>query len=295
MQSRVFSLFLSLCLLGVSATSHASSWYISATRAKNLYQQGAIVLDTRPHKHWNKQHIKTSLPLSWTTFSPNKQHHKGTLLPLRRLNKRLSALGIRKNKAILVVGNGWHGWGEDGRIVWMLRSLGLKRVYFVNGGFQAAKKAGFSMTNKKTTPKTSTFKGNMRSRWSISRETLRKIIKHKRKGWVFIDTRERREYKGKTPYGEKRGGHLPGALHLHFKRLMNKKGMVRSKKAIETLLSKKGITKKSRIVAYCTGGIRSAWFVAVLQSLGYKHAKNYAGSMWEWSHHPAKTHPLEKN
>ena len=119
MQSRVFSLFLSLCLLGVSATSHASSWYVSATRAKNLYQQGAIVLDTRPHKHWNKQHIKTSLPLSWTTFSPNKQHRKGTLLPLRHLNKRLSALGLRKNKAILVVGNGWHGWGEDGRIVWM--------------------------------------------------------------------------------------------------------------------------------------------------------------------------------
>ena len=54
-----------------------------------------------------------------------------------------------------------------------------------------------------------------------------------------------------------------------------------------------GLTPEREIIAYCTGGVRSAWVIVVLQHLGYSEARNYAGSMWEWSAMPEASHPLE--
>ena len=42
-----------------------------------------------------------------------------------------------------------------------------------------------------------------------------------------------------------------------------------------------------------SGGVRSAWLVVVLMDLSFAHARNYAGSMWEWSALPSDQYPLE--
>ncbi len=111
---------------------------------------------------------------------------------------------------------------------------------------------------------------------------------------VIIDAREPREYAGKTPYGEKRGGHIPGAVHLYYKQLMDKQGKLLSRGEIVAILQQKGVLQSTQIVSYCSGGIRSAWLTCVLTNVGFC-AKNYAGSMWEWSASPADSYPLTKN
>ena len=65
------------------------------------------------------------------------------------------------------------------------------------------------------------------------------------------------------------------------------------KAKLRALLKGRGIVPDQKVVAYCTGGIRSAWVVVVLAHLGYGRVANYAGSMWEWSAEPAEAYPLE--
>jgi thiosulfate/3-mercaptopyruvate sulfurtransferase len=60
------------------------------------------------------------------------------------------------------------------------------------------------------------------------------------------------------------------------------------------VLKSRGVTPDKQVVAYCTGGVRSAWLVAVLAELGYQNVANYAGSMWEWSAQSADEYPLDK-
>ena len=111
---------------------------------------------------------------------------------------------------------------------------------------------------------------------------------------MIIDTRERREYEGGTPYGETRGGHVPGAVHLHYRSLLRKDGRLRSPGALKRLLQKAGISSNKEIIAYCTGGVRSGYVVAVLAHLGFSKVLNYAGSMWAWAAADAKQHPLAR-
>ena len=129
------------------------------------------------------------------------------------------------------------------------------------------------------------------SRFEIRKEELKDRLGNP--NLVVLDVREPREYEGKTPYGESRGGHVPGAQHIWYKDLIGKDGKLLPRAEIEKVLAGKGVTRETEVVAYCTGGIRSGWFTNLLNDLGYK-ARNYAGSMWEWSAQPAAEYPLVK-
>lgn len=109
---------------------------------------------------------------------------------------------------------------------------------------------------------------------------------------ILIDSRSLEEFAGATLYGEQRGGHIPGAISLHFKDLIDEKGFLLPSELILNKFNQLNFKQDTPIVTYCTGGIRSAFVVAVLVNLGFTNVKNYAGSMWEWSALPSSSYPL---
>ena len=278
----------------VPATAHAASdWIISAEAAKKKIESGqATVLDTRGRSDWKKGHAPGAQPVRWQDFSRSQAPHKGRLVSNDKLlTKKLQKLGVSKNKPVLVVGKPPQNWGEDGRIVWMLRTLGHPKAALVNGGHRALQRAGLKMVEMPSKPSRGDFVVERTNSYDIERDTLRKRFDSDK--YVLVDTREEREYEGATPYGESRGGHVPGAKHLHYTELMGKDGQLLPAQKLRKKLAERGITPDKRVVAYCTGGVRSAWLVAVLADLGFPHVANYAGSMWEWSAGEADKYPLE--
>lgn len=183
-----------------------------------------------------------------------------------------------------------NGWGEDGRIAWTLKTLGLNKVVIVDGGLPAIKKLGALSIKPLKIP--GDFVVARTNKWEVRKEELRDRIAQK--NTIIFDVREPREFEGKTPYGESRGGHVPGAKGLWYKDFIAKDGQLLPRADIEKVLASKGVTKDSEIVSYCTGGIRSGWFTTLLNDLGYK-AKNYPGSMWEWSAQAPAQYPLTTN
>lgn len=111
---------------------------------------------------------------------------------------------------------------------------------------------------------------------------------------VALDTREDREYRGETPYGEARGGHVPGAKHLWYRDLIGTDGRVLADEALRQRLAPLGITADTEIIAYCTGGVRAAFVTTMLTQAGY-HVRNYAGSMWHWAAGDASVFPLRSS
>jgi thiosulfate/3-mercaptopyruvate sulfurtransferase len=136
-------------------------------------------------------------------------------------------------------------------------------------------------------------KGNFvvekRDDWLVSKEELKKLIQGE--NTVIIDSRSPREYRGRNPHGETRGGHIPGAINLHYREFLDPQGKLLSRETILAELAAKGVSPEAQIVIYCTGGIRSAWLTVVLVDLGF-NAQNYAGSMWEWSAGDEREYPL---
>jgi thiosulfate/3-mercaptopyruvate sulfurtransferase len=267
-----------------------TEWIVPPEAARELILSGALVVDVR-EKSLFRRTLENAVSLSWEALSEPDLPTKGKLLADDAvLTKKLQALGISANRPIVVVGDPANGWGEDGRVAWALRTLGHSKTVIADGGIEALRKSGALRVLPPKIP--GDFVVARDPRWHISKEELRASLNNPT--LVIFDVREPREYRGETPYGETRGGHVPGARGLWFKTLLDKDGRLLPAHEIEKRLAANGVTKESEIVSYCTGGIRSAWFTAVLADMGYK-ARNYAGSMWEWSASSPAQYPLTKD
>ena len=272
-------------------------WIINATTAKQLIEAGATILDVRSRISWGFGHAINARCVNWQEFSQKTLPNKGKLLDNSQvLEQLLRQIGISNNKPVIVIGNPTSPlhFGEEGRIVWMLRTLGHSQVAFVDGGQQALVQADVALEMWGTKPQQiGDFRINRTTTWETSAHQLQSRLNHSQ-NLIIIDSREAREYAGATPYGEKRGGHIPSAVHFYFKELLQPNGYLLSSEQIDYKLKLVGIEKDSdkEIITYCTGGIRSAFLVAVLVNLGYTNVKNYAGSMWEWSQAENYSYPL---
>lgn len=276
------SLFASEKLSGVKG------WFISAPEALYLHGQGAVFVDAREGIKFSG--IPKSIPLGWQEISRKEFPHQGNLIEASEAKELLRKKSLYPDKIVLVFGDTIGGWGEEGRIVWSLRTLGFSKAFIVDGGINSLKKASNSSVpiRPELLSKINSSDSNDKN-WSADSKFVLSQLSDKK--FAFIDTREEREFLGQTPYGESRGGHLPGAKWIYYKQFLDEDGYLLSESKILAKLYELGISKDKTVISYCTGGVRSGWMTSVLVSLGY-NAKNYAGSMWEWSSKGDENHPL---
>lgn len=269
-------------------TRRAQSWIVPPAEGKAMIESGALVLDARDGELKAADPAPGATPVTWPEFSEPYLPTKGRLLADdAALTQRLQAIGVRSDTAVVVLADPLKGWGEDGRIVWMLRTVGHDAAVAVDGGLPALRDAGLPAI---ATPKRpGDFVVRRRADLVVTREELRDHLGEPK--LVVLDTREPREFAGETPYGETRGGHVPGAKHVWYKELLADNGALLPPEQLKAKLAALGVAEDSEVVSYCTGGIRSGWVTAVLNDLGYK-ARNFAGSMWDWSAGDAAEYPL---
>jgi thiosulfate/3-mercaptopyruvate sulfurtransferase len=84
--------------------------------------------------------------------------------------------------------------------------------------------------------------------------------------------------------GSLRGGHIPSARNVPWKRAANDDGTFRSTDELRTIYEgEEGLAPDDDVVAYCRIGERSShtWFV-LQHLLGFERVRNYDGSWTEW-------------
>lgn len=180
---------------------------------KHLLNDDILIIDARGDKAYNEGHIKGAISAPWQPFSKMKAP-KGegftTLLSPEDLSKQFQKFGISDKKTIVVYADP-NAWGEDGRIVWMLRMAGLSNTKILDGGWPAWEKAKGSIDKTKTTPTPSDI---VIKQMNPDMLATTQWIVNNRKDIHVIDTRSLIEWHGATSYGESRGGHIKDALHM---------------------------------------------------------------------------------
>jgi thiosulfate/3-mercaptopyruvate sulfurtransferase len=101
-------------------------------------------------------------------------------------------------------------------------------------------------------------------------------------GAVLVDARDEPTYTGDVWRGNRKG-HIPGAVNLPAKSLVNEDGTWKSDDEIKRLVAEAGITPETPVVAYCNGGVTATTILHALDRLGYTKISNYDGSWNEWS------------
>jgi thiosulfate/3-mercaptopyruvate sulfurtransferase len=165
------------------------------------------------------------------------------------------------------------------RGVWFLEYFGHPNVRMLDGGIQAWKAAGGSITTEAAPPKAAKFATDER------REVLATVddVHHSldRKGVAILDTRSEGEYLG-THVRAARGGAIPGAIHIEWTENLDAAGKFKSDADLKALYDKVGITPEKEVISYCQGGYRAAHSYVALRLIGFPKVRNYIGSWKEW-------------
>ena len=107
----------------------------------------------------------------------------------------------------------------------------------------------------------------------------------------LVDVRSPEEYSGEKLHmpeypqeGALRGGHIPGAQSVPWKRAANEDGTFKAADELRAIYAaEQGLTPDDDIIVYSRIGERSShtWFV-LSQLLGYPTVRNYDGGWTEW-------------
>lgn len=249
--------------------------FISPDRAKTLLQGGAVPVDARSKAAWIHKRIPGSGGLNWLTLRAGAGRTGLLHERLHVLRQAIVGAGVHGDRPVVVYGKADQGWGEEGRIFWMLEHLGHAQVHILDGGIQAWEAAGLPM-KRLTSP---AEKGDFEPQWGEGRVRVDEVILAQQAcSHTLWDTRTHEEFEGATPYGEARPGHIPGARHLHWKALLDGQGKLLPEGELRCLFQ--GFEEP--VVPMCTGGVRAAFGYAVLRHLDIETTL-YDGSMWEWA------------
>lgn len=236
---------------------------------KNLLKAEAVLLDVRPAFEFNLSHAPNAVNVRWEDFSQVNPMSRGVLEPDHfALARRLSLVGVTPETRVIVLGKGKQGAGEEGRVAWTLKVLGVKEVFtLVHTSFRA----------QNPRPEQSLVRN--KPYWKpAEQDSLQLALKEFKAAalkpdTLVIDVRSQSEFSHRSL---KQNSKFKGKVfHLDWKEFFKDDGLP-NKKVIE-LLAAQGISQKSPIILISNHGVRSGAATYALQYLGFSKVMNFSG------------------
>jgi thiosulfate/3-mercaptopyruvate sulfurtransferase len=236
--------------------------------------QNAIVLDARATPLYLAGHIPGARPIEFVSQKFIIRDAAGLAAFQVTLEGVIQQAGLDRSRPAVVYDSGPET--RAARTAWALEYAGLE-VGLLRGGFPSYQAAGLPLEQGMASWAPSDYLIQPRPELLSTADDLRDRLE--RNEIIVLDTRNDAEYQGATiPPGAPRGGHIPGAKHFDWVRVMTPEGY---KSGAELDAAIQPILKDAEIVVHCQSGARSAALYQVLKERGYR-VSNYVGSMNEW-------------
>jgi thiosulfate/3-mercaptopyruvate sulfurtransferase len=239
-----------------------------------------VIVDARPAFDYSVAHLNGSIPLRIEDFNQRESKFKGYLDPDHfTLTRRLARLGISPETPVMVVGRGIQGRGEEGRVAWTLKRLGVRNVRFASidnfsiplATAEAPPRAPAAMWKPQGDPTL-----------EVSRqEFLQQTMKPRSgpSGVIIMDVRPSEEYLGKVSSPRAPTPPDIGAINVPWQDFFLQNGTANEK--IKERLESVGITPERKIFVISQDGIESAAVTMALRELGFSKAANFSGGYLE--------------
>jgi len=257
-------------LLGVSSGS-------ATGRPMKVDTSTPILIDLRPAEVFVTGHIPGAVHLDLYGLSLVNTDAAPLDAFLWMIAHLLTTRGVDGHRTVVVYDD--QSGMRAARAFWFLELFGHQDVRVLDGGVGSWERQGFFTTTEATVPNKANWNvGRVEARLATWRDLQERLGQSE---VVILDTRSDGEYFG-TTVRAKRGGAIPGAVHIEWTKNLNSDGEFKSASELVALYEASGITAEKEIVSYCQGGYRAAHSYLALRLIGYPRVRNYVGSWKEW-------------
>lgn len=256
---------------------------------ENLNNDKLIVVDCRfslmdkeyGKRSYDESHIEGAVRVDIENelSAPEKKHGGRHPLPSKEdLKATFENIGISNDSIVLAYDEG--DLAGPSRLWWILKYLGHKEVYILNGGVKAFEEIGGKITSEPTIPKKGNFHISENKAMKVNMEYVRERLY--KDNVAIIDCRENGRYKGEFEPVDKKAGHIPSAKNYFWMNILNNKNDRLSMKIKEELKELfKDLNNYEEVIVYCGSGITASPVSLALTEVGIDH-KLYAGSFSDW-------------
>ncbi|MDQ3783950.1 MAG: sulfurtransferase [Actinomycetota bacterium] len=202
--------------------------------------------------------------------------------------KLMSSKGIARDDTVVFYGDNFNWWAAYA--LWVFTLFGHPDTRLLNGGRQKWIAEDRSMTTDVASRPHTDYPVVERDDASI-RAFRDDVEGHVRAEGRLFDVRSPEEYSGERLHmpeypqeGALRGGHIPRAANVPWKRAANEDGTFKSPEELRAIYNaEQSLDPYDDVIAYCRIGERSShtWFV-LTYLLGHPSVRNYDGSWVEW-------------
>jgi thiosulfate/3-mercaptopyruvate sulfurtransferase len=241
-------------------------------------------------------HIPGAVKVDWHT-DLNDQLVRDYLSP-EAFAALMSEKGIDPDTTVVFYGDNFNWWAAYA--LWVFSLFGHNDLRLLDGGRQKWIIEGRPMVTDAVKRTPTEYPVPSRDDSKI-RAFLPDAVAHSQSGKPMVDVRSPEEFRGERMHmpdypneGALRGGHIPGAANVPWKRAANDDGSFKTAGELEEIyVSELGLSRDDDVVAYCRIGERSShtWFV-LTHLLGFKNVRNYDGSWTEYGN--AVRVPIER-
>lgn len=194
----------------------------------------------------------------------------------------LQKFGIDKNTHVVIYDDK-NASNAAARFWWMLKAIGHQKVQVLNGGFNAAVKAGFATNSEiPTAHKVGTYTV---SHWNLPLADINEVEMASKTGsQTIVDVRDANRYAGLTEPIDLIAGHIPNAINIPFTENLDENGLFLAPNILKEKYQKAlANSKTENTIVHCGSGITACHTLLAIDYAGMEIPKLYVGSWSEWS------------
>lgn len=206
------------------------------------------------------------------------------LPPAEKFISRVRKMGIGDGHRVVIYDQ--TGLFSAARVWWMFRVFGHADVAVLDGGLPKWVAEGRPVDDEPVDPRERHFTGRRNA--GMVRDVTQIAGSTKLRNEQVVDARSAGRFKGEEaePRPGLRSGHIPGAVNVHYKSLLNEDQTMKTPDETRAIFKAAGVDLSQPLITSCGSGVTAAILTLALHRLGHTRNALYDGSWVEWGAYP---------
>jgi len=236
-----------------------------------------VILDVRSEADYQRGHVPGAVRVDHDAWKGAFQEGNDA----QGWSQRIGGLGIGPQTQVIVYDDAMSK--DAARIWWMLRYWGVEKAALIHGGWRGWQASGRTIETKSAAPRAEKFEAVPRRQTLTLTDALRKQVGNPGAAPQIVDARSEAEFCGKDTRSARRSGAMPGAKHLEWSNLIDRKThRFKPTADLKKLFADAGIDPTKRTVTHCQSGGRSSVMAFGLELMRAGDVSNYYAGWAEW-------------